>query len=264
MKKVLVTGGTGHIGKGIVRRFLNNGFFVYIHGSKLSSLDEFARELETYNGNFETIAYDARLISDEVVVDKINYESVDILINAIGGGGAHESWESTTISKWLDVYCLNVIAPVYFIKKIMSSLRLKSFGRIINIASISATKTLNIGPEYSAAKAAVVNFSKSLAQEFKNTPVTVNCISPGLVYTDLVKRAMCQAYDICIDADDVVINKAISENFYPNLVMGLPSVDEISRLVEYLCCEDAKHITGQNIIIDSGYSLCNFVESSVE
>lgn len=264
MRNVLVTGGTGFIGKSIVKRFLDNGDFVYVQGSNGISLNNFSREFEIYKGKFETVAIDVSSISDESNLDMVKFDSIDILINAIGGGGAHESWEQTSLLKWRDVFNLNVVAPVYFIKKILGGLRTKSFGRIVNIASISASKTLDIGPEYSAAKAAVVNFSKSLAQEFRNTSVTVNCISPGLVYTDLVKRMMCKAYNIALDADDIFINKKISENFYPNLVMGLPTVNEISGLVEYLCHEDAKHITGQNIVIDSGYSLCNFVEGSVE
>ncbi len=264
MKKVLVTGGTGHIGKAIVKRFLDNGYFVYIHGSNDTSLEKFACELTSCKSNYETVAYDVSCMTDESMIEKVDFESIDILINAIGGGGSHESWSETSLSKWRSVYNLNVVAPVFFIKKVIQTMKNKAFGRVVNIASVSASKTLNIGPEYSSAKSAVVNFSQSLAQEFKNKPVTVNCISPGLVYTDMVRHVMCETYDINLEAGHDVINKVISERFYPNLVMGLPSVDEISGLVWYLCGEQAKHITGQNFIIDSGYSLCDYVKGSVE
>lgn len=264
MKTALVTGGSGYIGKSIVKNLLDNNYFVYIHGSQYDKLSDFSIELSEYSGKFKTIAFDVSNISDGTIVDGIEYESVDVLVNAIGGGGAHESWSATSLEKWKNVYNLNVVAPIFFIKKIISSLRHKNYGRIINISSVSAIKTLSIGPEYSAAKSAVISFSKSLAQEFKNTSVTVNCVSPGLVYTDFVKRCMSVAYGLDILESDDFINKVISEKFYPNLSMGLPRVDEIAKLVIFLCREEAKHITGQNLIIDSGYSLSDFVKGSVE
>lgn len=264
LKTVLVTGGSGEIGKSISKSFLEKGFFVYIQGSKKESLKSISSELKFHKGNYKTIQFNANEICKKNSSDKISYESIDILVNAIGGGGIHESWENTSIEKWQHVYNLNVLAPVYFIKKVIPHLKNKRYGRIINIASISATKTLNIGPEYNAAKAAVVNFTKSLAQEFKGTHTTVNSISPGLVLTDLVKRVMCEKYKITNKNDEIKINGVISKEFYPNLVLSLPKANEIAGFIEYLCSDNARHITGQNIIIDSGYSLSDFVKKSIE
>lgn len=263
MKKVLVSGGTGQIGKSIVKLFLAKGYFVYIHGSNEESLKKITEELINYRKNFETFVLDSSNVSDNSKIKK-EVEEIDILVNAIGGGGSHESWENTSLDKWNYVYKLNVITPVFLIKQVLNSMKKKKFGRIINIASVSSIKTLNIGPEYSAAKSALVNLSQSLAQECKNSKITVNCISPGLVYTEMVKEIMCKMYNVNKNEKDEKINKIISENFFPNLLEGLPTPDEIAKMVDFLCSDNAKHITGQNFVIDSGYVLSNFVDSSVE
>jgi 3-oxoacyl-[acyl-carrier protein] reductase len=263
MKTVLVSGGTGQIGKEIVKLFLKNNYYVYIHGSNKNSLKNISNEFKEYTHKFEVFLLDAAEISDVLQI-KDEIKNVDILINAIGGGGSHDSWENTTLEKWNNVYALNVLTPVYLIKQILETMKQKDYGRIINIASISSIKTLRIGPEYSAAKAAMVNLSQSLAQECKNTKITVNTISPGLVYTDAVKNIMSKLYNLEENENDEKINQVISDNFFPNLLQGLPTTYEISKLVEFLVSENAKHITGQNLIIDSGYTLSNFVDSSVE
>lgn len=263
MKKVLVTGGTGQIGKSIVKHFLENGCFVYIHGSNKSSFDKIKYELIEYNNSFEFFDIDVLNFNDKTSL-KNELKDTDILVNAIGGGGSHESWDDTSLNKWTEVYNLNVLMPVFFIKQVINNMKNKKNGRIINIASISSVKTLNIGPEYSAAKSALVNLSESLAQECKNNGITVNCISPGLVYTETVKSVMCDMYNIDIYEKDSKINKIISDNFFPNLLEGLPTPSEISKMAMFLSSDDAKHITGQNFIIDSGYSLSNYVDSSVE
>lgn len=263
MKKVLVSGGTGQIGKSIVKLFLENNYYVYIHGSNKNSLENISNELKDYKNNFETFLLDSHDVSDNLKIKK-EIKDVDILVNAIGGGGSHESWNNTTLEKWTNVYNLNVLTPVYLIKQVLEIMKKKNFGRIINIASISSVKTLKIGSEYSAAKAAMVNLSQSLAQECRNSRITVNCISPGLVYTEKVKEIMCQMYNINENENDNKINKVISDNFFPNLLEGLPTTNEIAKMVYFLCSNDANHITGQNFIIDSGYLLSNFVDTSVE
>lgn len=263
MKKVLVSGGTGQIGKNIVKNFLSKDYFVYIHGSNEKTLVNIAKEFENYKNNFEIFVLNSKDINDNFKLKK-EIEGIDILVNAIGGGGSHESWNNTTLDKWNYVYNLNVLTPVFLIKQVLNTMKKKNFGRIINIASVSSIKTLNIGPEYSAAKSALVNLSQSLAQECRNTKVTVNCISPGLVYTETVKEIMCKMYNVNKNENDEKINKIISEKFFPNLLEGLPTTDEIAKLVEFLCSENAKHITGQNFVIDSGYTLSNYVDSSVE
>jgi enoyl-[acyl-carrier-protein] reductase (NADH) len=75
---------------------------------------------------------------------------------------------------------------------------------------------------------------------------------------------MCETFKIDKNEGDTKINKIISDEFFPNLLDGLPTTTEIAKMVEFLCSNDAKHITGQNFIIDSGYSLSNYVNSSVE
>jgi len=263
MIKVLVTGGTGYIGRAIAKRFLDSGCFVIIHGSSQSSIDESRNFFSQYQNNIDYFPFNCKEISDSYQMpDK--FRQVDILVNAVGGGGAHLTWDKTTLEKWEFVYRLNVLMPVFFIKNILPYMKLKKQGRVINIASVSAVKTLEIGPEYSSAKAGVVCLTESLARECKSSGVTVNAISPGLVLTEVVKDFICDRYGLDKNSSDNEISQVASSEFFPNLVGSVPFPGEIAEAVYFLCSKNASKIMGQNIVIDSGYTLSDYVNSSVE
>ncbi len=165
---------------------------------------------------------------------------VDILINCIGGGGVHEAWEDTDSQKWSDCYTLNVITPVDIIRKCLPSMRYKGWGRIVSIGSVAAIRPLSIGPEYAAAKAAVVSLTQSLANDLEGTGVTANVVSPGLLRT---QKAL-----------DLLQNLKIApEVFFPSLTGKLTTCDQVAKLIVFLCSEDADNITGHHFVIDGGY-----------
>jgi NAD(P)-dependent dehydrogenase (short-subunit alcohol dehydrogenase family) len=255
MQNTLILGATGSIGFSIARLFLDKGDHVVLHGSSLKSfkkinLSEYdnsqftflplhSQEIESFNGTYN------KLLS-----------KIDVLINACGGGGEHQDWEETSIEKWKDVYLANVVMPVFFIKKVLPYMKKRGFGRIVNISSVSATKTLEIGPEYSSAKAGLIKLSESLAKDCKDSGVNVNCVSPGLVNTEYLQNKILKKplhSTVC----DVNLDDAIN-NFFPNLTGKIPVPNEIAELVLFLTSSKANAITGQNLIIDSGYSLSNY------
>ena len=125
-------------------------------------------------------------------------------------------------------------------------------------------KPLEIGPEYSSAKVGVVCLTESLARECKSSGVTVNAISPGLVLTEVVKEFICDRYGLDKNSSDNEISQVASSEFFPNLVGSVPFPGEIAEAVYFLCLKNVSKILGQNIVIDSGYTLSDYVNSSVE
>lgn len=255
MKNILILGATGSIGISIAKLFLKNGDYVALHGSSKKSFEKI--NLSQYSKSQFTFI---PMLAKDVNYPEDTHDSllskIDILINACGGGGEHQNWEETSIEKWQDVYLANVLLPVFFIKKVLPSMKKRGFGRIINIASVSANKTLEIGPEYSSAKAGLVKLSESLARDCKNSGVNVNCISPGLVNTEFlqnkISRLSLKSGGNTLDTDQII------NNIFPNLTGKIPTPNDIAELVLFLASPKANTINGQNIIIDSGYSLSNY------
>jgi 3-oxoacyl-[acyl-carrier protein] reductase len=255
MKNILVLGATGSIGISIAKLFLNQGDYVVLHGSSTKSFEKI--NLNHYSKSQFTFV---PMLAKDVNYPTDKYDSllskIDILINACGGGGDHQNWDETSIQKWQDVYMANVLLPVFFIKKVLPSMKKRGFGRIINIASVSANKTLEIGPEYSSAKAGLVKLSESLAKDCKASGVNVNCISPGLVNTEFLQHKISKIFlkSGCntLNTDEII------NTIFPNLTGEIPTPNDIAELVLFLVSPKANAISGQNLIIDSGYSLSNY------
>jgi NAD(P)-dependent dehydrogenase (short-subunit alcohol dehydrogenase family) len=140
----------------------------------------------------------------------------------------------------------------------------KKYEKIINIASLSAVRSLEIGPEYSSSKAGLVILIESLAKKLANTGVTANCVSPGVVLTDLVETIFSEKYSLHNAPNDYKLHELILKKFFQNLIGKIPLPNDIANTVLFLSSHDSDKITGQNIVIDSGYLLSNDVSDSVE
>lgn len=259
---VLVVGASGAIGSAISIAFLKKRHSLILHASSEKSIMEIEKKIYFYIKQPKTFTINSSEIFDDLNLP-LYMSDVDILVNA-AGGGAHQSWDDTTIDKWDSVYRLNVLMLVFFIKKLLPFMKNKKYGRIIKIASVSAVRTLEIGPKYSSSKAGLVILTESLAKELANTGVSAHCISPGLVLTDLVKTIFSENYFLNSDTNDCKLHKFISKEFFPNLIGKIPLPNDIVKTVLFLSSHDSDKITGQNIVIDSGYLFSNYVSDSVE
>ncbi len=255
MKKILVLGGTGDLGSAIVKKYLDANCYVVIHGSNINSLSKI--NLTSYPKNqYEFIAMNSSQISNPPQFNPSTFEAIDIFINACGGGGEHKDWNSTSLDHWANVYAANVLLPVFFTKKILPNMKNRKFGFIINIGSIAGIKALSIGPEYSAAKAAIIKLTESLAKECGSYGINVNCINPGLMMTRKLEAHLRTSTE-CNKNISLSVDIHASKIF-PNLMGRLPHPNDVADLVFFLSSPAASTITGQNLTIDSGYSLSNY------
>jgi NAD(P)-dependent dehydrogenase (short-subunit alcohol dehydrogenase family) len=236
MKKIFISGIKGAIGTSIAKYFSDQQWVVYGY-----SRDGYLKWVGLTDQMFQK-------------ADPEEAHDVFVHVNAIGGGGSHQSWPDTSLDKWKESFENNVIVPMSLAQKSIDKMRINGFGRIINIASVAGTKPLHVGPEYAAAKSAMIVATISLAKHLKGTGITANCISPGLVSTTKVKEMMqnLNGSDFLTDGD---FEAFVDKNVFPSLTGSLTTPNQLAELIDFLQSNVALNITGQNLVIDGGYTL---------
>ena len=238
-RKVILTGGTGGIGRAIAKRLVDSGAIVTISGTKKTVLDEISSELS------QNAFFLVNDLSESGAVETLlsfAYEKmgeVDILINNAGitrDGLMLRMGDDD----WLDVIAINLTAGFKLAKGCLKSMMKNRWGRIINISSVVGF-TGNPGQaNYAASKAGIIGMTKSLAAEVASRNITVNCIAPGYI-----KTAMTES----------LTEKQTSEllKLVPSGRMGVP--EDIAASVLYLSSEEASYLTGQTIHINGGLAM---------
>lgn len=235
MKTALVTGASRGIGAEIARTLAKRGIFVYINYIKSKDLaEDLAKEI----GGRAICADISNEHAVSEMMDIIERErgGVDILVNNAGVS----SWgmlADTTPDEWDRVFGIN-IRGAYLVTKRASEWMVKNkYGRIVNISSMWGEVGAACEVAYSASKAALIGFTKALAKELSLSGITVNCISPGLIDTDMNKN---------LSPEDVETLKGE----IPLSRVGNPS--EIASVAEFLCSDAAEYMTGQVIGVSGG------------
>ena len=182
MKRVLVTGATGSLGVAIVKEFSKQGYFVYIH---YNSNEEKAKEiLKDIDNNGEILTFDSK--NSEDIKEKLGKIEVDVLVNNLGITKDNLFfWMSD--EEWEDVMDTNINGMFRVTKAMLPKLIKRKNCAIVNISSISGIVGNAGQTNYSASKGAIIAFTKSLALEVARYKITVNCVAPGLVESEMTK-----------------------------------------------------------------------------
>jgi 3-oxoacyl-[acyl-carrier protein] reductase len=182
MKKVLITGSTGAIGSACAKYFHENGYFVYLHyRSNKTKVDELNNELT----NSEIINFD--ISKKEEVYEKLQNIEIDVLVN--NAGITRDKlffWMEDT--DWGDVIDTSVNGTYYVTKALLKNMISNKRGSIVNIASVSGLVGNAGQTNYSAAKGAMIAFTKALAIEVARYKIRVNAVAPGLVESEMTKE----------------------------------------------------------------------------
>lgn len=188
MKKVLITGATSGIGLAITKKLLKMGFNVFGVGRDFSKVD-------IIDENFTKIECDLiKYQNIEKMVGELQGEKIDILINNAGIGyfGLHEEINSGKLHKLI---ALNLEAPIILTQLLLRELK-KNKGIIINVSSITAIKSSPLGSAYSATKAGLLQFSKSLFDEVRKKGVKVVTILPDMTKTPFYENLNFRESDV--------------------------------------------------------------------
>lgn len=243
-KNILITGASSGIGKECAFRCYEEGAKVHLLGRNERSLKEIYAQLNDNNNSIS-------------ILDLQDFERYQNIIESIVtkhgkiDGFIHSAGYQITLpisamnyQMYLDIFSVNTISAFEFIrllsKKNYGNLSCMSIVLIASVMSIIANPALTA---YCASKAALVGGAKALALELANKGIRINCISPGT----LADTAMTENLKQQISEEEF----HRIEQEYP---MGLGSAKDISSLCLFLLSDESKWITGQNIIIDGGYS----------
>jgi len=242
-KVAIVTGASSDIGKGIAKRFAEEGAKVILVARNLEQLELARKEI----GNEESTASISCDLTDESqVMQSINqimdtYGKIDILVNNAGAINDpihfHEMQDSE-IKKLIDV---NLFGVFHITKAVLSKMSDVKNGVIINIGSISSERAI---PRvhlavYSSTKAAIAMFTKSIAVEYARKNIRCNCVNPGIINSGMIKPYL----------DDPQARKILEERL-PLARVGEP--EDIANAVLYLASDEANWVTGTILNIDGG------------
>jgi len=235
---VLVTGASRGIGRAIALRLAKDGFNIVVHcRSRIEEAEQLCTEIKALGVEARTLCFD---IADRAACAKLLLEDIEkhgayygVVCNAgIARDNAFpamtgEEWDSVIHTNLDGFY--NVLQPL-----VMPMVRRRKPGRIVTLASVSGIAGNRGQTNYSAAKAGIIAASKSLALELAKRDITVNCVAPGLIDTDMVSQEM---------AEEAI-------KMIPLRRMG--NADEVAALVSFLISEQAAYITRQVISINGG------------
>ena len=234
-KKILITGATGGIGKALVKKFLSLDGTILATGTNTEKLDSLKKEFPSLN----VLKFD---ISDhskiEDFIENVSSQLVglDVLVNNAGITMDNLSLRMKD-EEWKKVIDINLSSTFYLCKHAIKKMLKNKYGRIVNITSIVG-HTGNLGQaNYSASKAGMVAMSKSLAIEYAKKNITVNCVSPGFIQSNMTDRI-------------VESIKAVLTSRIPMSKLG--TGEDVSNTVAFLSSDAASYITGETIHVNGG------------
>ena len=239
-KKVLITGGGTGIGKAIAKTFYEKGYEVYILGRRKEKLEEVCNDT---NNSINYFICDISNDNDiKQIINKLN--NIDILINCAGIISSGEEKEKYDYFELNNIIDTNLKGTIRMCLQIIDKWKENNTkGNIINIGSIVASNGSKYFPIYSASKAGTIAFSKSIASRYGKLGIRCNVISPGVIKTPM-------SYIETPDFDDYI------EDIESNTPLGrLGNPDDIARVALFLDSENSLFITGQDIVVDGGYTL---------
>lgn len=227
MKKALITGATGAIGESCARYFHKNGYFVYLH---YRSQKEKAVAIHNELPNSTLLQFD---ITDRMAVHAALTElTLDVLVNNAGITRDNLFFWMTD-DEWDSVINTSINGTYNVTKSIMKNMIANKCGTIINIASISGISG-NMGQtNYSAAKGALISFTKALSMELARYKIRVNCVAPGLIESEMTEKL-----------NLIEIKKTI-----PLKRIGEPH--DVAECV-YFLADKASYVTGEVLNISGG------------
>lgn len=234
MKRVLVTGGSRGIGAACTEIFAKNGYKVYF----------------VFKNNKEQAAKTACLFGAEsLMCDVSSYGDVqkmrekigpvDIIVNNAGISQI-KMFQDITENDWDNMFNVNIKGMFNITQHFVQGMISQKFGRIINISSMWGETGGSCEVHYSASKAAVIGFTKSLAKELGPSGITVNCVTPGVIDTEM------NGY---LGADDMAVLKGETP------LERIGTAKDVAKSVLFLASENASFITGAVLPVNGGINI---------
>jgi len=248
----LVTGASKGIGRAIALELARVGADLAINARGREALGAVAGEVRACGRQVETVAADvATEAGGQLVVERAvaRFGRVDVLVNNAGRGAPRRLLELTE-ADWQASFALNFMSAVRLSLACVPLMRAQGGGRIVNIASRVGRQPDPLFAPYAAAKAALINFTKSLANAFSKDGILSNCIVPGLIRTEAVEEAARASAAATGRTVEEVLAETLRRRPIPAGRMGEPA--DVAGLVVFLASPHASWITGGTFSVDGG------------
>ncbi|HEX7822491.1 MAG TPA: SDR family NAD(P)-dependent oxidoreductase [Sphingobium sp.] len=255
-RRVLVTGSSSGIGEGIARMLVREGAAVVVHGRNRDRAETVAAEIAAAGvaiGDLSTDEGAAAVHAEAVAALGGN---VEILINNAGGSATGNTTKTPiqiSAADWISNYHTNTLAAVRLCGLAVPDMIAARWGRVINVSSAVAVQPNNLGADYSGAKAALNNFTVSLAGSLKGVGVTANIVSPGIIMVDGLLRFGRLKY-----GDDSLTIEGVTQRLAADKVFDLPPAgrlgtpEDLALVICMLASPMSGFVTGANYRVDGG------------
>jgi 3-hydroxybutyrate dehydrogenase len=254
-KAALVTGSTSGIGLGYARALAAQGVNLTINGfGDAAAIEKERAGIEQEFG--VKVAYSgADMTKPAEIADMIHtaertFGALDILINNAGIQYVAPI-EEFPIEKWDQIIAINLASAFHAIRAAVPGMKARKWGRIISTASAHSLVASPFKVAYVSAKHGLAGLTKTVALELATFGITVNCISPGYVWTPLVEKQI---------PDTMKARGMTAEQVKRDVLLAAQptkefvTIDQVASLAVYLCSDEAKSITGANLSIDGGWT----------
>ncbi len=235
-KKALITGASGGIGKEIAKVLNSHGAEVCLSGRNADELEILKNSLKGENHLVKADLLNFKDIPTLIEETEEKMGQIDILVNN-AGITKDNIFLRMSDKEWDDVMAVNLTSVFKISKLAVKGMIKRRYGRIINITSVVAFTGGPGQANYSASKAGVIGMSKSLSQEVASRQITVNCIAPGYIETNMTKNIDEKRKNSILEA-------------IPSKRLGLPA--DLSSAVIFLASEESGYLTGQTIHVNGG------------
>jgi NAD(P)-dependent dehydrogenase (short-subunit alcohol dehydrogenase family) len=230
-RTAVITGAAGRIGRGTAREFARHGVKLYLADIDMARLETFAEELRKKGAKVHTIRLD---VTDAAAISAaaekiLNDGPVDILVNNAGVWPRASALECSD-EDWQKTINLNLHSVFRLSKIFGAKMKEQNYGRIINLGSIAGEAGLPEMCAYSVAKAGVIMLTKTMAMELAKCGVTVNCISPGMIW------------DTAAPTTGTWLGRS-------------GTGDEVANAIVFLAADESGYITGVDMPVDGGRTL---------